>query len=93
MAKLNNYRLEFVGAVEVEANKEYTSTEIVSMGADTIIMKTRANIDSPITVSVNKTPAFPISYDETTVIDENNVNTYVFNKDCILAIANNLDLV
>jgi hypothetical protein len=94
MAQPSHFRIQYLGSVEVEANKQYTASDFATSfpTANTFILKSKSTSNVPIKVSINATPAFEIKYDETTAFDGTSSLTYVFNQKCLIAICSNLDV-
>lgn len=88
-----SFRIQYLGAIKVKANTAYLASDMASTGANIFILKTRASIDTPITVSINKTIAFPLMYDEHSAFDGTSTLSYIFSQDCIVAVATDLDVV
>lgn len=95
MAQPTSFRLEYLGAIEVKANKEYTASAIVNMftGSNVFILKSKATSNNPIKVSINKTVAFPVEYNEINAFDGTSSLSYVFNQNCIITICKDLEVV
>lgn len=92
MAQPTSFKLQYLGAVSVEANTSYTASDLASLFTDSniLVMKTKSSSTKPITVSINKSPGFPIEYNELSVFDGTTALSYVFNQDCIIAVAKEL---
>ena len=92
MAQPTSFKIQYMGAVEVFPNKAYTAESFESEFPDSniFILKTKTKTDVPISVSINKTPMFPISYDELTAFDSETDLSYVFNQKCVIAVAKEL---
>jgi len=94
MAQATSFRLQYLGAIEVEANKTYLASDIASAfdGSNLFILKSKTSINNPIKISINKTVAFPIDYNEETAFDGTTELSYVFNQKCIITICKDLDV-
>ncbi len=90
-----DFRLEYLGSVEVKANKEYNATdfEILYPSADFFIMKTKTTSQNAVKVSIDASPAFRMDYNEKTAYTGVTSRTYVFNKDCIILVAKEKTIV
>ncbi len=95
MAQPTVFRLEYLGAVKAEKNKEYTAAGMAALftGATSFILKSRGSRDNPIMVSINKSVAFEITYDEISTFDGQTALTYVFNQDCIIAVCKEIPTI
>jgi len=83
------YAIQYIGAIEVQAGVEYTSASIISTYPTATVMKlkqkTNASDDGkPVRVSVNKSPMFEVAIDDESFIATG--MTFVFSKDCIVAV-------
>lgn len=97
MAQPTLYNLQYLGAVAIKAGEEYTATDITSdpkfTNATAFMLKTDTlDREDPIKVSINKTPYIPIYLNEITAWDLSTAITYTFNKDCVIAILQNIDI-
>lgn len=77
----NVYAIEYMGAIEVQRGKLYTSAQVLSpfIGATCMKMKTDG-----VSVSVNGTDAFLTHFDDESYITTG--HTYIFDRDCVIAI-------
>lgn len=75
------YPVLYLGAVACEAGKTYTSANVLTTypAATCLIMKTEG-----VSVSVDASPMFSVSYADQSYIETG--HTYVFNKNCVLAV-------
>jgi len=85
MAQPSQFVLTHVAGMSIKAGVTYATADILATYTDAniLIMKTDSTI--PITVSISGTDAFEIEFNETTYIETG--LTYVFNQDCVVAIA------
>lgn len=75
------YPVLYLGSVACEGGKAYTSASVLATyaTANCLIMK-----GNGVSVSVDASPMFSVSYDDQSYIETG--HTYVFNKDCVLAV-------
>lgn len=96
MAQPVNFRFQYLGAIEAKAGEEYAASDIIAdskfTNATAFMLKTDQTRKDPVKVSINKTPQFPIYLNEISAFDGTASLTYVFNKDCIIAILQDLDV-
>jgi hypothetical protein len=94
MAQNSSFRLQYIGAVKVQKNKEYIASDFSTLfpSGNMFMLKTKTSDTSPVKVSINNTVAFPIAYGETTAYDGATSLKYVFNKDCIIVICKDMDV-
>lgn len=92
---VQTYNHQYLGAVQVKANVEYNAIDFATIfpNGKMFKLKTKAKTANPITVSINKTIAFPIEYDELTAFDGATSLTYVFSQDCIIAVLQELGAI
>lgn len=90
MAQNSSFRLQYLGAVSVKKNVEYTASQFATLfpNANTFMLKSNKSVN----VSINSTVAFPIEYGELNAFDGTSSFTYVFTDDCIIAICDDLDV-
>lgn len=83
------YAIQYIGAVEVKAGVEYTSASILTDYPTATVIKLKQKTNqkddgNPVRVAVNKSPMFEVLFDDESYIATG--TTYVFSKDCILAV-------
>lgn len=77
MAKPNQIAIQYTGSYSIVGGESYPATSF-ALG-NVLQMKTK-----DVKVSIDKTPDFPISYDDLAYV--NTGSAYRFNKDCIIAV-------
>ncbi|MEA3344321.1 MAG: hypothetical protein U9Q16_01395 [Patescibacteria group bacterium] len=85
MAQPTLYLIKYTGSIEVDKGVPYAGSS-VSLG-NVLQMKTKG-----VSVVINSSgPAFTITYDDLAFLDA--TATYTFNKDCIIAIGDMVEVV
>ena len=83
-----NYAIQYLGSFVVAKGEAYTSAEILAIYPLGTVLKIAKisgdNIKEGINVSINGTPAFPTYEGQESYLASG--ATYVFSKDCVLAV-------
>ena len=76
-----SYAIEYLGAMSVKRGKLYNSSSVISAFPTATCMKMKTD---GVEVSVNGTDAFLTSFNDESYITTG--HTYIFSKDCVIAI-------
>ena len=94
MAQAAQFIVQYIAGMTVIKGNSYTTADVIATypTATTMILKTKVSKgEAPITVSIDGTDAFEITYDDPTYIETG--NTFIFNKNCTIAIAKYISAV
>lgn len=76
-----HFIVEYLGAITAEANKDYTTAQVISQFPTATMMKLKTE---GVSVNINGTDLFPVSYDDESYITTG--KTYIFNKKCTIVV-------
>lgn len=76
------YAIEYLGAISIKSGTMYTTASILAKYPTATVLKLKT--ESGVKVSVNGTDMFTIVFDDETYLVTG--HSYVFEKDCIVAI-------
>ena len=78
-----SYAIEYLGAVEVTANKTVNLSDIHIKYPTATVLKIKTD---GVSVSVAGSPMFMTSFDDESFVPTSTSRTYIFDKDCIIAV-------
>lgn len=78
-----SYAIEYLGAVEVQGGVSVSSSTISTAFPSATVLKMKTK---DVKVSIDGGVQFDVVYDDESFLNSATPKTYVFNKDCIIAV-------